>query len=282
MVRSSLKKLGIIACLCFAVSPLANSVANAQEVFRICGSTVMQPLTDAVAAAYQKKYGETIKVDGGGSDVGLKEAIAGTTTIGAYAKKISEEVKTQIKNTTVAYDGIVIIVNEQNPVTNLTKQNLIDMYTEKVKNWKEVGGPDMPIALVTRVYGAPMDLFTKYTGLTNSGSKEPGVNGMIANSAIRIETNFDLVQSIGDIPNSIGFASYGTALSFKEKGIPLKIISLDGFVPSKEAILANKYPITTEFNYVYKEHSDKIDKFLQIFNTPEGKKIVEDEGSIVP
>lgn len=276
------KKILVVLILLTMATFLSQTMPSkaAENAFRISGSTTIQPLSDDAADLYSKKYGETLLVEGGGSGAGIKDAISGTSAIGAVSRSLNADEKAQLKYTTVAHDALVLIVNQNNPVNSLTKNNVIDIYTGKISNWKELGGADSPILLLTRENGGTLELFEKYTGLKDASSPEKGANGNITAKAVKLNSNYDAAQNIGDVPNSIAFSSYGSSLSFKEKGLPIKILVLDGVNATRDNIINNTYPVTRELNYVYKSTNAKTEKFLNLFSTPEGINLIKKQGFI--
>ncbi|MCX7829176.1 MAG: PstS family phosphate ABC transporter substrate-binding protein, partial [Thermanaerothrix sp.] len=122
------------------------------------GSTTVLPFAQSAAEGYMKAHpGVKISVSGGGSGNGIKALIDGMAHIAnsSRAMKKEEVEKAKAKGITpvehvVAFDCIVPIVNPSNPVSDLTVDQLRDIYTAKIRNWKEVGGPDKPIAVITR------------------------------------------------------------------------------------------------------------------------------------
>jgi phosphate transport system substrate-binding protein len=119
------------------------------------GSTALQPLVDAAAKQYAKACaGATITVNGGGSGTGLSQVSGGSIQIGnsdvTAESKLATPDASKLVDHVVARQGWIVVTNKDVTVTNLTTQQNIDIWTGKVKNWKDVGGPDMPIVLIFR------------------------------------------------------------------------------------------------------------------------------------
>ncbi len=119
------------------------------------GSTALQPLVDAAAKQYAKACaGATITVNGGGSGTGLSQVAQGAVQIGdsdvTAESKLATPDASKLVDHVVARQGWIVVTNKDVTVTNLTTQQNIDIWTGKVKNWKDVGGPDMPIVLIFR------------------------------------------------------------------------------------------------------------------------------------
>ncbi|MBC8060018.1 MAG: extracellular solute-binding protein, partial [Clostridiaceae bacterium] len=119
------------------------------------GSTALQPLADEAAKLFQEKNTKaTVTVQGGGSGTGLKDAAAGNVQIGnsdVFAdEKLPKDQAALLVDHKVCVVGFAAVVNDKVTVTNLTKEQLIDIFTGKIKNWKEVGGSDMKIVILNR------------------------------------------------------------------------------------------------------------------------------------
>ena len=118
---------------------------------QIVGSTSVQPLAEELAQAFMaKNKGVKVFVQGGGSGAGIKAAVDGTADIGSCSRELEPaELQTGIVETVIARDGIAVIVSKSNSVNNLTTEQLQKIYSGQITNWKEVGGPDQKIQVVT-------------------------------------------------------------------------------------------------------------------------------------
>ena len=122
---------------------------------KIKGSDTCLPLTQLEAETYMKSYPSSkITVTGGGSGVGISALMDGTTDIAMTSRKMKFDEKMKLqqakktpKEVVVAYDALAVVVNPANKVTDLTREQLEDIFTGKIKNWKEVGGEDMKIVV---------------------------------------------------------------------------------------------------------------------------------------
>ena len=145
-----MKKFGILVVVFIVCVAFLSSYANADvetEKISLNGSTSMEKMVNALKEGLEDKYPELlIEPQFTGSSAGIEAVLNGTTDIGNSSRylKDSEKEKGLIENI-VAIDAIVIVTDTQNKVNNLTTQQLIDIYTGKIRNWKEVGGEDLPI-----------------------------------------------------------------------------------------------------------------------------------------
>lgn len=154
-----MKKFGILVVVFIVCVAFLSSYANADvetEKISLNGSTSMEKMVNALKEGLEDKYPELlIEPQFTGSSAGIEAVCNGTTDIGNSSRylKDSEKEKGLIENI-VAIDAIVIVTDTQNKVNNLTTQQLIDIYTGKIRNWKEVGGEDLPIVVVGREAGS--------------------------------------------------------------------------------------------------------------------------------
>lgn len=259
-----MKKTGKIILLgLFLAMFMFIKMSKAEQSFAISGSTTLEPVTNAIAEIYEEKYGEEINIDCVGSSVGIKDAISGKSLIGAASRSIKPEEKAQLKYTTVAYDALAIIVNKNSKVQNITKQQLIDIYSGKVKNWQGL----------TNVIS-----FTKRHGTYAAFEEHTGLKGKIPNTIRAIDTQYEILEYVSQTPNAIAYVSLGHALPFQKGGGAIKVLSLDGVKPSFGNVKNGTYTFVRELNYVYKAKTDKVQKFLTIVASPEGKKVITDNG----
>ena len=142
---------------------------------RIKGSDTVLPLTQELSEMYMKKNpSATVTVTGGGSGVGISALLDGTTDLAMASRKIKFSEKMKMKQAKhepceyiVAYDALAVIVNPQNPVKQLTREQLEDIFRGKITNWKEVGGEDARIVVYSRETSSGTYEFFKESVLHN-------------------------------------------------------------------------------------------------------------------
>ncbi len=257
---------------------------NSQEKnLKISGSSTIQPFVEKISDLYNKKYKALSFVEGGGSGMGVKDVIAGISDIGMVSRSLHEDEKKQLKYTTIAYDSLVFIVNINNPLDSVNLKDIQEIYTGKVKTWKNYINYDKDIILVNQEIGrATLELFEQYSGVFHYKRGKAGTFGIIDSSAFEISSELEMATIVGGIPNAIGYTSYGTALYLISLGMPIKILKLDGIMPTKESILSRKYPIVRELNLVYKDINVNIQNFINLFFSKEGLEIIKKMNYIEP
>ncbi|MFN3411530.1 MAG: phosphate ABC transporter substrate-binding protein, partial [Exilispira sp.] len=228
-----------------------------------------------------QKYSIKVVVEAGGSGAGIKNTINGISDIGMVSRELYPEEIKKLKFTTIAIDGLAIIVNIENPINEITRDQLIEIYTGKVLNWNEYCNYNKEIIVVTKEIGrSTLELFEHYSGLLHFKRNNDGKNGKIIPSAFEIGSNLEMATIVGGIPNAIGYVSIGTAQKLIKEGMPIKILTIDKIVPTVENIISGKYPIIRTLNLVYIKENQDIKNFINFIFTEESKKIIEEEGFI--
>ncbi|MDL2270886.1 phosphate ABC transporter substrate-binding protein, partial [Methanobrevibacter sp. OttesenSCG-928-I08] len=204
-----------------------------------------------------------INVQGGGSSVGIKSASDGTADIGTSSKELDDSDKKGLKEYKLGNDGIVIVTNNQNTISDLSTEQLKDIFSGKVTNWNQVGGSDGEIHVVTREEGSgTLDAFESIV---------MGDAKIISNAVVQSSTEA-VKQSVSQDPNAIGF------ISFANMGDEVKSISVNGVMPSEETLADNSYEIQRPFLLLTKgEPSGDVKDFIDWVMSDEGSKILADE-----
>ncbi|WP_018990475.1 phosphate ABC transporter substrate-binding protein [Aromatoleum toluclasticum] len=264
-LRAALAIAGLGAC----------SIAHALD---ISGSSTVQPVVEKLVPLYAKRGGEAVTLAGGGSGAGVKNAIAGTSQIGMVSRDLKDDEKAALKNAVIGIDALAIIVNKGNPVSSLSKAQLVDLYSGKIDNWQALGGPDLAVQRVSKEVGrSTLELFEHYTGLLSPDRKK-GDKPLISSKAYIVGANVEALTLVGGIPGAIGYVSVGTAHALAEAGMPVKIIPLDGQQPTDEAIKAGSYPIVRPLNLVYTNATPPVQAFLDLAAGQQGQDIVKSLG----
>jgi len=270
------KWLGVMVALLLVVGAAAGCAGKEQAktgvegeqqsalsgTINIAGSTSVQPLSEDLADAFMKKNpGVKINVAGGGSSAGIKAAQDGAADIGASSRELKPEEKTGLTETVIAKDGIAIIVNPKNGVSELTLDQIKKIFAGEITNWKEVGGKDAPINVFTREEGSgTRGAFEEIVmGKDKKITGKAGVQN--ATGAVRTAVERD--------ENAIGYISLG---SLNEK---VKAVTVDGVKPSEETVLNGTYKISRPFIYLTKGAPTGVVKaYIDFVLGPEGQKIV--------
>ncbi|WP_313637304.1 phosphate ABC transporter substrate-binding protein [Paenibacillus sp.] len=228
------------------------------------GSTALQPLVELVAENFMdKNAGVDIQVQGGGSGTGLTQVAEKQVDIGNSDVFAEEKLKdkdaekaTALVDHQVAVVAIATVTHPDAGVDSLTKQQLLDIFTGKVTNWKEVGGADQKIQIINR----PGSSGTRATYESYAlGTKTEDIKG-----SIQEDSSGTVKKMIGETPGAIGYL----ALSYLDDSI--KTLSLDGVEASVDNVISGKYPVWAyEHMYTNGEPNETVKAFLDFFLTDE-------------
>jgi len=271
-MKKTLITLALLAGTCIA--------GFAQTKITVKGSDTVLPLSQKEAESYMKKNSSaSITVIGGGSGVGIAALLDNTTDIAmaSRALKMDERLKLQdagraIKEVTIAYDALSVIVNPQNKVSKLTREQLEGIFTGKITNWKEVGGDDMKIVVYSRETSSGTYEFFK-EHVMNKKNYASTVLNMPATGAI--------VQSVSQTKGAIGYIG----LAYMEKNVKDIQVSYDKgktyVMASVENAKNKSYPIVRPLYYFYNTSLEKkVKPYVDFILSTEGQKIVSDVGYI--
>ncbi len=254
---------------------------KSQEIsVTIKGSDTVLPLAQKEAEQLMKTTDDvSITVVGGGTGVGLTALIDETTDIAMASRDLKteeklkfSEAKKEIESVTIAFDALAVIVHPSNKVKQLTREQLEDIYTGKIKNWKEVGGDDAKIVAYSRESSSGTYEFFKEE-VMNKKNYASDILSMPATGAI--------VQAVGQTKGAIGYVG----LAYETKEVKQLAVSYDqGKVyvePSISSAKDKTYPISRPLFYFYnKENTAKVKPIIDFALSPEGQKIVAEIGYI--
>ena len=232
---------------------------------QLAGSTSMEKMCGALMEAFMEEYPNvTVTTEYTGSGAGIESVTSGAVDIGNASRALSDKEKSAgIEENIVAIDGIAMITDKNNKVTNVTKQQLTDIYTGKITNWKEVGGADEAIVLITRPESSgTRATFKKYA---LDGASEA------SNKSMETDDSGVLLQNVKTTKGAIGYV----ALSYLVSNPGVDTVSIDGVEPTLENTYAGKYPVWTYEHMYTKGNADEVSqKFLDYITSDEyGKKM---------
>lgn len=256
------------------------SITGFAQKLTVKGSDTVLPLTQQEAESFMKKNkSNSITVMGGGSGVGIAALLDGTTDIAMSSRKLkmSERMKLQeagksAKEVIVAYDALSVIVNPSNKVSKLTREQLEDIYTGKIKNWKQVGGEDMLIIVYSRETSSGTYEFFKEHVMNNKN---------YASSVLNMPATGAIIQSVSQTKGAIGYVG----LAYADKSVKDIAVSYDKgktfLLASMENALNKTYPIVRPLYYYYSVSLEKkVKPFVDFVLSQEGQNIVSSVGYI--
>lgn len=268
------KKIAALLCGVVMVSGLVvgcgsgNSSSGNTAKITVSGSTSVGPTIEVLAEAYEKNNEVKIEVQQVGSSAGIKNTMEGTSNLGMSSRDLKDEEAKNVEGTKIAIDGIAVITNKNNKVEDLTVEQIKDIFTGKITNWKEVGGVDAEIVVVSREEGSgTRDGFQDILGF---GSEELIRNAQICDGSGNIKSTVEGNE------NAIAYISFG----YVKDGI--KSVKVDGVEANDDNVIAGTYPISRPFLVVNKKDglSDEAKAFVDFIMSEEGQNIVAEEGFI--
>ncbi|OIO36603.1 MAG: hypothetical protein AUJ74_01880 [Candidatus Omnitrophica bacterium CG1_02_44_16] len=273
-----LKKLILmLAVVLFATSAFAAKDKNSVQVK---GSDTMVNLGQAWAEKYmEKNAGDFIAVTGGGSGTGLSSLISGTCDIAMSSRNIKEKEVTLAKQKgidpneiKVALDGLAVVVNPANPVSKLTLVQLADIFTGRVTNWKELGGKDEKIVVLSREVNSGTHVYFKEHVLRKN---DPNSKEEFVSSALMLSSSQAIADEVAGNSSAIGYYGMGY-ISNKQKPVSIaKDEKSEYEAPSIENVINDKYPISRPlFLYTNGAPEGLVKKFVDFTLSKEGQDTV--------
>jgi phosphate transport system substrate-binding protein len=268
MSMSDNKKI-LLICITFIVLGISGlTCANAaSERLVLTGSSTVAPLVGEMARRFETMNpGVRIDVQTGGTSRGINDTRNGTADIGMVSRALKPD-ETDLHAFTIALDGISIILHANNRVTTLNKQQIVDIYTGKITNWKSVGGADARITVVNKAEGrSTLELFLHYLELKNSQIKPHAIIG----------DNPQGIKTVAGNPNAIGYVSIGAAEYEAERGVPIKLLPLDRVDPAIANVRNGSFPLSRPLNLITsREPQGLIQRFIEFARSPQIHDLVE-------
>ncbi|OQY11505.1 MAG: phosphate ABC transporter substrate-binding protein [Desulfobacteraceae bacterium 4572_19] len=261
----------VVVLTLFMLTVLPNSFA---EKLVIKGSTTVLPIVQKAAEAYMMQYPDVkISLSGGGSGNGIKAIIDGTAQIGNASRFIKQkEVDLAISKGVypvpfrIALDAIVPVVNIKNDITNLTMNQLRDIYLGKIKNWKDVGGTPGEIVVISR---------DSSSGTFGVWKKMVMKKKRVIPNALTVPSNGGIVQAVITTPGAIGYVGLGYLNS------QIKSVKVNGIQGTEENTLNGSFPISRGLFMFTKGWPVGVTmEFISFVLSKKGQKLVKQAGSI--
>jgi len=241
----------------------------------LSGSTTVLPLAQKAAEVYmQKNSGADITVRGGGSGVGIAALIDSTTDIADASRPMqsSEIAKAKSKGvnpvgTIICKDGISIVVNAAaNSMTDITLEQIKGIYTGAIKNWKDLGGTDMQIVVISR--DSSSGTFEVFNEKVLKGAK-------LREDALMTASNQEVAAAVEKTPGAVGYIGLGFVTD------KLKALVVDGTAPSEETVLSGKYELSRPlYMYTNGDPAGLQKDFIDFILSDDGQKIVKEVGYV--
>ncbi|MFZ1754390.1 MAG: phosphate ABC transporter substrate-binding protein [Caldilineaceae bacterium] len=272
---------------CSDSSAQAESAPGEQRAIQNKGSDTLVNLALAWAEAYRNVDSSvSIAVTGGGSGTGIAALINGTVDIANASRQMKDnELEAALANGieaqefTVAIDALAIVVNLENPVSELTIPQLADMYTGRITNWKEVGGNDAPIVLLSRETNSGTHVYFLEEVVRMGDSS---ITDIFAPQTLLMPSSVGITSEVRRNPNAIGYDGLGYVDLDHEKTIAIAIDADSPFVlPTVASGADGSYPISRGlYMYTAGQPSGAVGDYLDWILGPEGQRIVAELGFV--
>jgi phosphate transport system substrate-binding protein len=258
--------LSLSACGDGASAPGATPAAGAAARITVVGSSTVSPLMAEIAKDFEKSKPDVrIDVQAGGSSRGITDVRNGVAEVGMVSRALKPD-EADLGYTLIARDGVSMIVHRDNPVPGLSKAQLVEIYTGKITNWSQVGGPDLAITVVSKAEGrSTLEVFSDYVGLSYKDIKAQMIIG----------DNQQGIQAVSSTPGAITYVSIGTAEYEAGNGAAIRLVPLDGMTPTTQAVAEGRFPMVRELNLVYKSPAaPNVQALIQHTASPKAVEII--------
>ena len=232
----------------------------------VAGSTSIEPFAELLAEEYISRHPEShIYVQGGGSTAGIEAVMSRTANVGMCSRPLMGKEK-NLYEVTIAKDAITIILHPQNPIQDLSLDQIREVFSGKIRNWKALGGPHHPIVLVTREEGSgTREAFQKFV----MGKEDISLEALVqdSNGAVR--------QVVASNHNTIGYISLGLVND------QVKALKISGVEPNMTNIDNGRYTLVRPFLFVFNEEPvGEAKSFLEFVLSPLAQKLLLKEGLV--
>ncbi|MEM9927824.1 MAG: phosphate ABC transporter substrate-binding protein [Cyanobacteria bacterium P01_D01_bin.50] len=265
--------IGVIAYFFIQSCAEPSKSESKQQKLTITGASTIAPLVSELGKRFEQKHpGTRIDVHTGGSARGLADARQKLSDIGMVSKALSQEEQKGMRVFPIGRDGISVIVHADNPLDKIVKNQVVAVYTGRIKNWKQLGGKDAPITTVHKAEGrSTLKLFLDYFGVDNNAVKADVVIG----------DNQQGIKTVAGNPNSIGYVSIGSAQQEINQNVKVKLLSLDGVEATNTTVEQGSFPLLRQLNLVTKGEPTALTKeFIDFARAKENHDILRKENFV--
>jgi len=207
----------------------------------VTGSSTVAPLAGEMARRFESLHpGVRIDVQTGGSGKGIADVRNGVADLGMASRALAES-EADLTSHQIAADGVCLIVHDSNPIAELTDAQVVDIYLDRVNNWSEVGGPDLPITVVHKAEGrATLEVFLEHFRIENPDVVPDVIVG----------DNEHGVKTVAGARGAIGYVSIGTAEADARAGVGIRLLPVGGVAPTLENVASGSFPMSRPLNFV--------------------------------
>ena len=249
-----------------------DSDASLQGTLLLTGSSTMAPLISDIAKRFELAHPNVqITVKTGGSMRGVQDARAGVADIGMASRALTAA-ESDLSGLPMARDGICLLVNKDNPVQSLTDAQVAAIYIGSVTNWKNVGGLDEPITVISRAEGrSELELFLDYFKIEKTEVKAQSETG----------DNVLAIRAVSDNKQAINFVSIGESERAAQNGTPIRLLPISGIAASSKTVRTGDYPLSRALTLVTKGTPTGLaEKFLDFCLSSQATDLIRQRGFV--
>ncbi len=242
--------------------------ATRRERLVITGSSTVAPLMSEIAKRFEATHpGSRVDVQTGGSSRGIADVRSGLADLGMASRSLAED-EADLHAFTIARDGVCLFVHRDNPVTELDDEQVVAVYTGRIRNWRELGGDDAAITVVHKAAGrATQKVFLDYFGLADTDVRPDVIVG----------DNQQGVKTVAADPNAVAYVSIGTAEHDASRGVPIKLLSTSGVAATSAHLADGSFPIARPLNLVtLEEPTGRLRELIDYARSPEVHDLVQE------
>ena len=269
--RTLVMATAAVTCMGMLAS-CGSSSDSSDNTISLAGSTSMEKVCEAMSESFMNDNPDyKVTVEYTGSGAGLEALTAGSIDIGNSSRALSDEEKEAgaVENI-IALDGIAVITDKENTVSDITSEQLAAIYTGQITNWKELGGNDEAIVVLVRESGSgTRDAFEELMEVTDK-----------CEYAQEIDSTGGVLATVASTPGAIGYVSLDVVYD------TVNSVKLNGVEASEETILSGDYQLQRPFVMAtmgaVEEQSEVVQKWFEYVNSEAGQQIIKDQGLIIP
>lgn len=257
-------RAALLALACAGCSP-----AEAPRKLVLTGASTIAPL----AAELGKRFESTrrnvrVDVQSGGSARGIADVRQGLSDIGLVSRSLKDDEQDLVPHL-LARDGVCVILHKDNPVTGLSDEQVVAIYSGRIANWKAVGGRDAPITVVNKAEGrSTLELFCQYYR----------IKGADIRAHVVIGDNAQGIKTVAGQPDAIGYVSIGTAELEARQGTPIKLLPCNGIPATLDSVARGRFPLARDLHFVTKKAPEGLAReFLEWARTDQVHDLIREQ-----
>lgn len=242
------------------------------EKIVLTGASSVAPLAAEIGKRFEARRGVRVDVQTGGSGRGIHDARRGLSDIGLVSRELKDDEK-DLAAFPVARDGVCVILHKDNPAASLSDAQVVGIYAGAIRSWKDLGGRDAPITVVTKAEGrSTLELFLAYYKLKSADLRAHVVIG----------DNAQGIKTVAGNPDAIGYVSIGAAEAELKRGTAIKLLPTSGVAPTLENVASGAFPLSRPLNLVVRRAPEgRVKDFIDFARSPEVQDLVRGH-SFVP